>query len=230
MARNLQQELCHLGGTSILAEALVRLNLVPRSSAFEGLVERGDWQRRGAETYAIEFDVVSQGTMREVILKAYVGFPTGLSVTDYVEEMVRRRELLRGAGVSSPTLYYWGDGVWVEQRLGRNLDVVLRDKSIAEVTAQRYRVGVFVTALALDQCEFEPIGPFDDLLTEAGDVFMVDFGQDLGPPGVASSRSANVDAAFAWLARHDPHGSSDHHADALRRARDIAAARVSRPT
>jgi hypothetical protein len=52
----------------------------------------------------------------------------------------------------------------------------------------------------LERHGFSPLSPFHGLRTDGADVFAVDFGQDLGPPGVTSRRGRRLlREAIRWL-------------------------------
>jgi hypothetical protein len=59
---------------------------------------------------------------------------------------------------------------------------------------------VICYAAALEKHGFCPVSPFHALRTDGTHVFAVDFGQDLGPPGLAFGRKQNLlREALRWF-------------------------------
>src|SRR5437016_2536006 len=97
--------------------ALHALGLLTRPEAsFEIFGSDGQWVRGGAETYTFRFQVAEQGTgVKDVLLKACATFVGGASLTQIAEEWIRRRTLLRDAGVATPQLFGHRRGVILEE-------------------------------------------------------------------------------------------------------------------
>jgi hypothetical protein len=226
----LESELRRLAHVDDVESALKALNVARFSDAVTLIRPRGQWERRGAETYAYEFDVeLNSTTIVPLILKAFVGMPSGVSLEDTVASMMERREDLSSRGVPTPTLYYWGQGVWLEQRLPLTLSDYFAREGGGGVARQQLCVDVFLIALAVEAGGYLPITIFGDLMTDGQRVFMVDFGEDLGPPHVGRQDGVQVSLASRWLAELDVLGLEDDRTTALARARALFVSEGPRP-
>lgn len=80
----------------------------------------------------------------------------------------------------TPTLYFAGRALLVEQYVRDKLaDWLERHPNNSVQLIDQ----VFRLAAVMDRNGFSPIGAFNRLRTDGEGVYMVDFGQDLGPPG-----------------------------------------------
>jgi hypothetical protein len=133
----------------------------------------------------------------DLLLKAVVGFSPTHSLIEVADQWVARRRLLDYEGISTPTLYCAKRALLMEQFVPHNLCDHLR-RSPAAPTRLVNQV-IQLTAV-LDKLGFCPVSPFHSLRTDGLDVFVVDFGQDLGPPSLASrSDGRMLSEAIAWL-------------------------------
>jgi len=194
----LEKELCGLTGASSVAGALGSLGILEAASPAPAIEEVHGWMRGGAETYIYRFRVVQEEIVQDVILKAIVAFSTTRSLTELGEEWVARRRLLEDEGIATPCLYRAQRALVVEQFIPEGLSGFLR-RQAAEATHLFDQV--FCYAATLEKHGFCPVSPFHGLRTDGRKVFAVDFGQDLGPPGLSSKRTGRLlREAIKWLA------------------------------
>ncbi len=171
--------------------------IVAERSPRPKLEEVHGWKRGGAETFIYRFRVLEPDAVHDVLLKAIVAFSTARSLSELGEEWVRRRRLLEHDGIATPRLYQAGRALVVEQFIPEGLSSFLRRRP-AEATHLVDQV--FRYAATLEKHGFCPISPFHGLRTNGTDVFAVDFGQDLGPPGITSRRGRRLlREAIKWL-------------------------------
>ena len=157
------------------------------------IVTIADWERSGAETYSYIFDVVSAVRTR-LILKACVALAVGRSLDTVVEEWVKRRSLLQSHKVATPKLFGHCQGTILEEFVFYDINDVLRRSAKPELIAS----GLGHLAAVLVSLGFHPIQPFHDLRSRGLDVVVIDFGEDLGPPG-GSLTSVDVDRLLRSL-------------------------------
>ncbi len=179
----LESELCRLAQESDIRVALCSLGLLSGPGAKFRLVEQSEkWDRGGAETYLYRFRIEEDDKdFVEVLIKACVAFAPGGTLNEILKSWVERRQILEKHGVSVPKLYYWGQGVVLEEFIPYTLRDVL---SRGAEPSQTILNDLTKFAAALSSLGFAPIGPFSDLRSRGDDVVVVDFGQDLGPPNV----------------------------------------------
>jgi hypothetical protein len=195
---SLEKELCSLARTRSAGEALRRLGIVDGSPGDAQLEEVEGWTCVG-ESYTYRFRVLLPQARDELLLKAIVAFSMSRSLTELANEWLRRRRLLEGEGVQTSQLYYAGRALFVEKFVPFRLSDQLKCQS--EVPARLFDQVIGFAAI-LDRHRFCPISPFHGLRTDGRDVFVTDFGQDLGPPGIASKRNGRLlREAVQWLER-----------------------------
>ncbi|MEO8421313.1 MAG: hypothetical protein ABI457_08980 [Hyphomicrobium sp.] len=193
----LEKELRGLVKARTTGEALWRLGLSsdPRHSPL--LEETHGWQRGGPETYHYRFKVIDQGQEHDVLLKAVTAFSTTCTLRELVDEWVCRRHLLASGGVRTPKFYFSGRGLLVEQYVGQKLAHRLRRRP---GNSMKLIDQVFALAGVMDRLGFSPVSAFNRLRTDGESVYMVDFGQDLGPPGIKRRREGGLlSEAKHWL-------------------------------
>lgn len=195
---SLQKELCGLAKTRTVDEALKRLGLVDPPCSKATLEEVHGWTRSGSETFTYGFRIVPpSGAPQELLLKAIVAFSLTRSLGELNNEWLRRRQILASEGIKTPTLHFAGKALLVEQFIPKKLSSHLK----------RTRAGsthlvdqVLQLAAVLERHEFCPISPFNGLRTDGADVFVVNFGQDLGPPACAKHHDGRLlKEAIRWL-------------------------------
>lgn len=194
----LEKELCTLAEAASVGEALCRLGILEERSAAPRIEEVQDWTRGGAETFIYRFRVMCPECAHDVLLKAIVAFSTARSLSELGGEWLERRRLMEREGIHTPRLYFAGRALVVEEFVAYELADVLGRKrgNTAHLVDQVMRY-----AAILEKHGFCPLSPFHSLRTDGRDVFVVDFGQDMGPPGVTSGRGRRLmREAIRWLA------------------------------
>lgn len=194
----LEKELCTLAEAASMGEALCRLGILEERSPAPEIEEVQDWTRGGAETFIYRFRVMHQsGCVHDVLLKAIVAFSTARSLSELGGEWLERRRLMEREGMRTPHLYFAGRALIVEEFVPTELASVLKQRrgDVARLVDQVMRY-----AAILDKHGFCPLSPFHSLRTDGRDVFVVDFGQDMGPPGVALRAGSRLTReAIRWL-------------------------------
>jgi hypothetical protein len=193
----LEKELRGLVGASTTGEALYRLGLAADADDPARLEEIHAWRRGGAETYLYRFKVIGAAQEHNVLLKAVTAFSTARTLSELVDEWVCRRRLLAAGGVCTPKCYFSGRALLVEQYIEEKLAHWLRRQPANSVALTDQ---VFALAGVMDRLGFSPVSAFDRLRTDGESVYIVDFGQDLGPPGVKRRRGKGLlSEAKRWL-------------------------------
>jgi len=194
----LEKELCGLVDASSTGEALWRLGLAESPAVAPVLEEQHGWRRGGAETFVYHFKVIGSDAAHDVVLKAVTAFSLTRTLNQLSNEWLKRRRLLAEAGINTPTLYHAGRALLVEQHVGTKLATwLLGEPDNGHHLADQ----VMHIAAVMDRHGFAPINPFGGLRTDGEKVYVVDFGQDLGPPGVRQRRGKPLlNEAKRWLA------------------------------
>ncbi len=209
----LEKELCGLVDTTSVGQALCRLGIVEEPLPRPKLEEVHGWRRGGAETFIYRFRVSQQSAVHDVLLKAVVAFSTVKSLNELAEEWAERRRLLEHEGIRTPRLYHAGRALVVEEFVPEGLSSFLRRRP-AEATHLFDQVIRY--AATLEKHGFCPLSPFHGLRTNGTDVFAVDFGQDLGPPGLSSRRGRRLlREAIKWLSRASSQAIDESRATAV---------------
>ena len=197
---SIAKELCMASGADSLEEALYRLGVLPRHERFRNYVVHQDWRRGGAETYIYHFEVIaSSGRSVPLLLKAFTPSTIIGTIDEGLQQLIQRRRLLATNGIAVPVLYYVGRGVVLEQyipfSLKERLELIARTESMLFAVL----VQLFDLAETLDELGFAPIAPFDDLRIDNDRVYVIDFGEDLGPPLAVTPGSVSEDSLIQWL-------------------------------
>ena len=197
-AWSIERELMNLVGEESLEAALLRLGLLKEDSTDVVIEGDREWRRGGAETYIYRFQLVSKTGVRHLIMKAAVPFSLAQPLEEVVAGWLARRHLLKAEGVAVPQLFCSGKGLILEELIHATLVDELRYKPKQDLVDQ-----VVSYAGILSKLRFSPVEAFDDLRTDGRSVFVIDFGQDLGPPGVApESDEALYYRSIDWIRRH----------------------------
>jgi hypothetical protein len=192
----LEKELCGLADAACVVDALVRLGIIETPAPEPEVEEVHGWMRGGSETYIYRFRV-HHHDVHDVLLKAIVAFSTAKSLSEIGDEWVQRRQLLEQDGIHTPRLYHAGRALVVEQFIPEGLGSFLR-RGAPDTTHLFDQVMRY--AATLEKHRFCPLEPFHGLRTNGTDVFAVDFGQDLGPPGLAPKPGRRLlRDAIKWL-------------------------------
>lgn len=176
----LERELCKVAKSTNVNDALYALGLLARRVAHFELID-STWVRGGAETYLDRFQCIKRddGSL-DVLIKACTTFSTSTRLEEILLGWIERRELLAENSITTPTLYGWGSGVIIEEYVPFEVKTLLK-KTLEP--PQPILNDLAVYAATLSRLGFSPGDPFSDLRSHGNDVVVVDFGQDLGPPG-----------------------------------------------
>lgn len=170
-----------MAGRDDLRSALIGLGLLgSRTTSYRTTVGSG-WTKAGAETYILDFSVEEGGRQTRALFKACVALGSLGGVESELDEWIRRRRILAGAGISVPYLYGRTPGTILEEYVPFELL-----ETLGAVDAwQRRHLAAEMGQLAavIDRLMF-PALSLDDLRSRGDDVVVVDFGEDLGPPAV----------------------------------------------
>jgi len=180
MAWSIEQELCEIVGCDDLPVAVRRLNLVSAVATSLGIKEIRDWHRAGAETYQYHFEVSNQSRKTLCVLKACAAWSPVKSLEQILTDWIDRRLLLKARRIQLPLLYGWGHGVLLEEHIPYRLSDIIGAGHPNSFLPEIARVAGVLSSL-----RFAPIEPFQDLRSRGRDVVMIDFGEDLGPPGLS---------------------------------------------
>src|SRR5437867_3277934 len=111
IAWSLEGEICRLGRSTTLGEALKKLNLLNGKDGCARIALVRDWHRSGAETYLLRFQVIELDcSPNDMVLKACVALSPGSAPDDTIQRWIQRRTDLNAAAVRSPRLVAWGGG------------------------------------------------------------------------------------------------------------------------
>jgi hypothetical protein len=148
------------------------------------------WVRGGAETFICTgaLDVQSRERIRakrHVIVKAYAGFGLGVPPDTRVAEWARRAGNLSAAGCPVSEVYGASSGLLFARYIPHSLlDVLMPPRAPtlgSWVAGWLERIGIL-----LDRLSVAAVAILGDLRTDGTTVFLVDFGDDLGPvPGTS---------------------------------------------
>ena len=174
----IEKELLKLSGQSHIDRAVVSLGLLPEGQRLRQIEGTSSWIARGSETYVYPFSIVCKsGDRRELILKAVATFCPASSLESKLRDWVFRRGVLSAGGIFVPQLFFYGHGVILEEFISCALgDVLCQDQSHDTLLSE-----LFYYAGTLLRLGFRPIEAFADLRTDGNHIYVVDFGEDLGP-------------------------------------------------
>jgi hypothetical protein len=187
-----------LADTAGVGEALCRLGIIKGPESKPQIEELHGWVRGGAETFIYRFRVAERDAVHDIMLKAIVAFSTARSLEELGKEWLTRRHLLEAEGVRTPQLYYMGRALVIEEFIPEGLACHLRSRPSR---SRHLEDQVIHYAAALQKHGFCPLSPFHGLRTDGRNVFAVDFGQDLGPPGLSARPRGRrlLREAIEWL-------------------------------
>ena len=174
------------------AEKLARLGVIACSKDLRAIRAVRDWYRSGAETYSYVFDVSSRVRGADVTqrcwLKACVALGSG-GVGSIASQWLQRRALLEQFPGSTPRLFAAYKATVLEEDIRLSLTDAYRAGTSRTRVALLRSAGVLVGRLA---CWGFPVLDLSDLRSRGADAVVVDFGSDLGPPGLASRDQVEV--------------------------------------
>lgn len=131
------------------------------------------WVRPGAETYILQFSILTPEARARFIAKACIKVP----VADCLQEWLDRRSLLADMGVATPQLHAVGRGTIIEEYIPYDLPTAYQQCTDPE------RAGLTTaytdTYRRVWDSGFRPLS-LHDARSRGSDVVLVDFGSDLG--------------------------------------------------
>lgn len=186
MAWSLVSELQAIFETENLAQGFLKAGVIDDLSKFCDVKTVSEWYRAGSETYVLILDVIIRDELpKRLVLKACVpDVSAGNSIEHIQERWIHKRHMVAKYGVSTPVLYGFNSGVILEEYIPYALtDVVGERAEPTLLAALAHTVGVIA------RLGFLPISVVSDMRSRGSDAVLVDFGSDLGEPGVARSNS-----------------------------------------
>jgi len=146
----------------------------------------------------------ASGAHADIVLSTRIRLARNLAEFPFIsratpQDRIQIERILR-EGILTSRLYHAGKALLVEQSVPLKLSDHLKGRP-----SERKRLidQVIRFAAVLEKQGFCPISPFHGLCTDRHDVFVTDFGQDIGPPGVGSGRNGHLlQEAVRWLERH----------------------------
>ncbi len=152
------------------------------------------WTRGGAETYKFVFKISVQSISKTFIFKACVPSSPTIAIDDIIKKWVERRKVLEQYGICTPYLYGIFDGCLLEDYIPYELSGLQRNEWTKELNSQlQYYCNV------LTKLQFFAINPFSDLRTDLKDIYVIDFGSDLGPPNASNNLPDYSSLASTWI-------------------------------
>lgn len=196
------EELLVLAGESDLADASRMLNL-PTVTSQEQIEVVRDWWRGGAETYCMIFALHPRDEPpTEYILKSFVPAPGTYSVAEALTTTLERQHHLATLGAKVPQCYGAARGTALVEYIEHNLEEFLSSETTPEDTCQSLCSAATHLARIVTLAGYKPIDFVRDLRTDGEDVFLIDFGWDLGPPGVTQADDCRLaHAVAAWCSK-----------------------------
>lgn len=199
MTWTLESEICAAAGGGPLDRALVALGVCDEECRGCTIETEREWHRAGAETYALVAAIThSAGERTRLYLKACVALGDLSGVSRIVDEWIDRRAVVSAHGVSVPRLYAIHSGTLIEEYLPYMVLDLLHHRP--RLSALLESLGS--TAGVLTRLGF-PAFAVNDWMSRGEDVVIVDFGQDLGPPGMTvRSHAAVLEELLRAVERH----------------------------
>jgi len=173
-----------------------------------------NWRRGGAETYILTADIDletedGKSMRRSVIAKAYAGLGLGVSPEERIENWRRRAEILSRAGVPTPEVFSIFDGLLFMQYIDESLTDVLQPQISSDSVEWAAECLIDMTT-KLDSLSLLPTCLLGDLRTDLHEIYITDFGEDLGEvPGSSSDNRYCEKLVIKELERHEFHCVKD---------------------
>lgn len=193
----IERELCLLGDADSVGGALVSLGLASLVPVHR-IVTVHDWWPAGAETYCYVFTLVGEQAERTLILKSFVPTPGTYSVAEALATSLDRSRQLSTCGVRAPAVYGAKNGTALFDYIEHSLVDFLGNRTTTS-PLRRELISKALKIIESVHCAgYRPVDIVRDLRTNGREVFMVDFGWDLGArihgsPSLDASLSAATD-------------------------------------
>lgn len=172
-------ELLSLTKAATRAEALEKLGIPFPSTGSVHIQTDRDWYQGGAETWVYVFSlVIGEKPLRKFILKACAPNFAPRPVAEICDDWFRTRQILTDAGITAPYVVARKGPLWLEEFIESDLKEAMTDPSTRPSLAR----SIGTTAGSLFRCGYVARS-YHDWRTDGDDVFLVDFGSDLGKIG-----------------------------------------------
>jgi hypothetical protein len=178
---SLEGELKKLASQDDLPGALLRLGMIDCAIEEFELSTEANWWRSGVETYSLVFRVARVAGSTKYFMKACVAFADA-SLEQIFASWLDRRSVVKELGLSVPRLYAASPALLVEEYVDFDLYSALKHSQ--DRSSMLKLIGEAAGKLA--SRGFTPLS-VGDWRSRGSDVVLIDFGQDLGPPGMTNS-------------------------------------------
>ena len=175
---SLEGEIARIADREDLVDALEALGLLRSDEALVDIATCRDWHRSGQETYSLVFAVNTDEASRTYLMKACVAYDHFRTLKEIFTSWLDVREYVRSLGIGTPHLHAVGGALVIEEVVPYALAEAF---GVGDRHALLRAAGT--TAASLVNAGFAP-SSVDDWRSRGDDVVLVDFGQDLGSPGM----------------------------------------------
>jgi hypothetical protein len=156
-------------------------NVLQRPEQLVSYQDRSAWRLGGSETYVSQFDVVvseaGNYAYKRLIAKAAVRF--GEPPEQTIRRWLQRQARLNDFSVATARCYGHRWGILFQEFISHSFTSWFLGQS--EITQRRFSHLLTTTAQKIEHAGFAPVGLVHDLRTDGSKLFVVDFGEDLGP-------------------------------------------------
>jgi hypothetical protein len=193
------REICDAAGEFNVTKAAHKLGMIPSEYLDEVSAQLvRPWHRSGAETYLLDFLLSHKsGWKRRFVAKACVAYSGGQSLEEIHQKWLRRRSIVKAAGLRTPTLYSINKCVVIEEFLPYSIQEAMNTLGVGRVLLEYAMIYKGICDLG-----FMPVDIFSDLRFDGSALVVVDFGQDLGDPRPNSSTDNCVSQVEKVLAAY----------------------------
>lgn len=174
-----------VAGEASLEAACLKLGILSEASTVQ-LQEDLAWRRAGSETYQLECVVKSsQARDARILFKACVAYEPNSSAGEIARAWLARRDALARLGTGTPRLYGMINATIIEEWVELTFFEAFKRAAPRVRQSMAHQLGVFSGALSA--LGFWPTAAFHDLRSRGEDLVVVDFGEDIGPPGISKT-------------------------------------------
>lgn len=186
--KSILQDIQNISGKASLKDGLLAIGLVKDPSKPFNIDIINDWYQGGAETYICQFSCYTD-TMHQYILKACVVMSFGSSISNIVDEWIKKRTIV-SSFISTPKIFGYAKGTILEEYIPFKWTGQFQRMTFDEQDAAIKNLATI--CLKLDKLGFAPIGIVSDLRSRGKDIVMIDFGEDLGQPSESSKNNSQI--------------------------------------
>lgn len=206
LPKAVSQDLLKLGEVDInfpltcIHKALITLGILKISDELISYRDNSEWRRGGAETYISDFEV-TYGSKNDlvnihVIAKAIVKLSHNIDCI--ASEWLQRQKRLDAYGVNTPHHFSYWKGIIFQKYIKYSFDEYFT--SLDAVQQGQFGQSILKTAEYIDQAGFHVTDLVNGLRTDGKDIFLVDFGEDLGHFDFEQRGTSATLLARQWLA------------------------------